>query len=88
LANSVHLPREAYRGTGLSELFNRPLVIFAVTLIAMGVSVHAGAFFARMARPVQDHDKKEDMALISNASLCCWPSSSDSRDCCRVTESK
>jgi hypothetical protein len=69
LAHGFHLPPEAHRGIVLSELFNHPLVIFAVTLIAMGVSVHAGALYARMARPVQDHDKKEDMALISNASL-------------------
>jgi hypothetical protein len=55
--------------TGLSELLNHPLLVFAVSLTAMGLSVHVGALFGRTVRPVEDHDKRDDVIVIANASL-------------------
>jgi hypothetical protein len=53
----------------LSEFFNAPLLVFAVTLIGMGVAVHTGALIGRRARRVVDQDKSDHMIVITNASL-------------------
>src|SRR5579862_1266806 len=56
-------------GAGVGELFNYPFLVFAFTLIAMGVSVHAGALLRRTVQLVRERDKSERMVVITNASL-------------------
>lgn len=45
-----------------------PVLVFVLSFIALGISVHLGAFISRKLRPVKE-DEREDLGLVTSASL-------------------
>ena len=52
----------------LIKIADFPLLVFAISLVALWLSVQLGAFFGRKLRPVQD-DERDDLGIVINASL-------------------
>jgi hypothetical protein len=52
----------------LIKIVDFPLLVFAISLMALWLSVQMGALFGRKLRPVQD-DERDDLGIVINASL-------------------
>ena len=54
---------------GVSKLVDFPLILFAVSLVALWLSAQAGDFLRKTVRPLKEEDEREDFSTVLSAAL-------------------